>query len=225
MGIMKVAARVRGYFAGAYAENKEDEQLIINPRGDLVVVQALPELAELVRMGDSWGITSTTGQAALTARPTTTSGLSVNNNEPATGKSMIIDSFGSWEEVVDATQSDITALFAMVNKRGSAQASSGTAETGFNSLNGKAGLPSNVAAKRGATVANDVWFPHATEGAQMAAAAAGSNWKINLSNVRGQYIVPPTGTFSVQAVKAAAAAAAQQFFFIKFHMVQLPVTT
>jgi hypothetical protein len=219
--LTKFAARVRGYFAGNYAENKEDEQVIINNRGDIVVAQSLPELTELVRLGDSWQISSTTGQAALTALPTTTSGISINNAEPATGKCYAIDSFGSVEEVVDATQTDVTAIMAMLNKRGSAQASAGTVETGVTSLSGKAAYGGSASVRRGATVVNDNWFPHNSFGAQMAAAAAGANWKVNEIPCRGLYLVPPSGTFSVQAVKAAAAAAAQQFFFIRWHEVQL----
>jgi len=217
----KVAARVRGFFAGNYAENREDEQLIMNNRGDLVVAQGLPELTEIVRLGQSWHVITTTGQAALTALPTTTSGVSLNNNEPATGMCYAIDSFGSIEEVVDATQTDVTALFAMLNKRGSSLATSGTAETGIKSLSGKASYSGSATVLRGATVVNDTWFGHGTPGAQMAAAAAGANWKINEALVRGLYLVPPGVAFSVQAVKAAAAAAAQQFFFIRWHEVQV----
>src|SRR5438309_1717012 len=99
--LTKMAARVRGFFAGNYPENREDEQLHINPRGDFIVAQGLPELTELVRLGDSWQVITTTGVAAATALPTTTSGLSLNNNEKATGKCYAIDSFGSVEEVVD----------------------------------------------------------------------------------------------------------------------------
>lgn len=219
--LMKIAARVRGLFAGDYAENHEDEQLIINNRGDLVIAQSLPELTEVVRLGNSWQVTSTTGQAALTALPTTTSGLSLVNNEPATGVCFAIDSFGSIEEVVDATQTDVTALFAMLNKRGSALATGGSAEAGVKSLSGRAAYGGSGALLRGATVINDGWFGHGTPGAQMAAAPAGANWKINEALVRGLYLVPPGVSFSVQAVKAAAAAAAQQFFFIRWHEVQL----
>lgn len=216
--ITKIAARVRGLFAGNYAENKEDEQLIINNRGDLVIAQGLPELTELVRLGGSYQVITTTGQAALTALPTTTSGVSLNNLEPSNGVCYAIDSFGSIEEVVDATQTDVTAILAMLNKRGSAQASGGTAEAGIASLSGKAAYGGSGVVRRGATVVNDTWFAHGTAG-QMAAAAAGANWKVNEVLCRGLYLVPPSGTFSVQAVKAAAAAAAQQFFFIRWHEV------
>lgn len=219
--LIKIAGRIRGLFAGNYPENREDEQLHLNNRGDQIIAQGLPELTELVRLGDSWQINSTTGQAALTALPTTTAGFSITNNEPSNGKCYAIDSFGSAEEVVDATQTDVTALFAMINKRTSTAPTGGTAETTWISLCGRPNYAGAAAAKRGATVVNDGWTPHGTPGAQMAAAAAGANWKVNEALVRGLYLVPPGGSFSVQAVKAAAAAAAQQFFFIRMHEVQL----
>lgn len=219
--LIKIAGRIRGLFAGNYPENREDEQLHLNPRGDQIIAQGLPELTELVRLGGSWQLNSTTGQAALTALPTTTAGLTLTNNEPATGKCYAIDSFGSAEEVIDATQTDVTGLFAMINKRTSAVPSAGNAETTFISLMGRPNYDGAATCKRGATVVNDGWTPHGTPGAQMAAAAAGANWKVNEAAVRGLYLVPPGGSFSVQAVKAAAAAAAQQFFFVRWHEVQL----
>jgi hypothetical protein len=151
----KIVGRVRGLFAGNYPENREEEQFHLNNRGDQIIAQGLPELTELVRLGDSWQLNSTTGQAALTALPTTVAGLTLTNNEPATGKCYAIDSFGSIEEVVDATQTDVTGLFAMLNKRTSAAPSGGTAET-FISLSGKpnysAARPS-CAARRSSTTA------------------------------------------------------------------------
>jgi hypothetical protein len=113
----------------------------------------------------------------------------------------------------------------MLNKNGSAHASGGTAETGLRSLSGKASYGGSGTVLRGATVVNDSWFPHGTPGAQMAPVAAGANWKVNEVLVGGLYLVPPGGTFSIQAVKAAAAAAAQQFFYIRWHEVQLIYST
>lgn len=220
--LIKIAGRVRGFFAGNYAENKEDEQIILNNRGDQSVVQGLPELTELVRLGDSWQMATSTGQAALTAIPSTTAGATLVNNEPANGRCYAIDSFGSWEAVVDATQTDVTAIFAAVGRR-TDTAPSGTVEliqTAM-SLSGRVNYAGLGTFRRGATVVNNGWFPHSTEGAQMAAAVAGANWKVNECRCRGLYLIPPGGNFSIQAVKAAAAAAAQQFFFMRWHEVQL----
>src|SRR5215472_8270195 len=113
--IAKIAARVRGLFAVDSAENREDEQVFMNTRGDLVVAQSLPELTELVRLGNSYHVLSA-ATAALTAVPTTTSGHSLWNGEPATGKCYAIDSFGTVEIVTDATQQNSLALFAMVSR-------------------------------------------------------------------------------------------------------------
>ena len=105
--LVKAAARVRGLFAGNYAENDEDQQVLINNRGDHLVAQALPELTELVRLGDTWQVKLATGLAALTALPTTVAGISIYNGEPATGKCYIIEAFGSHEAVVDAVSHDV----------------------------------------------------------------------------------------------------------------------
>lgn len=222
--LIKIAGRVRGIFAGNYPENREDEQFHLNPRGDQVVAQGLPELTELVRLGDSWHGTYATGVAAATALPTTTSGLSLINNEPATGKCYAIDSFGSYEGVVDATQTDVTAIFAMLNARGSAAPSGGTLSTVVKSLSGRSVYGGSGTIRSAATVINDTWFPHGTSG-QMAAAAAGANFKVNEVQCRGLYLVPPGGGFSIAAVKAAAAAALQQFYFIRWHEVQITYKT
>lgn len=218
--LIKIAGRVRGIFAGNYPENREDEQLHLNPRGDVVIAQGLPELTELVRLGDSWVGSYGTGVAAATALPTTTSGLSLTNNEPATGKCYAIDSFGSWEAVIDATQADTTALFAMINARGSAAPSSGTVSTVVKSLNGRAVYGGSGVIRSAATVVNDTWFAHGPQ-SPLAPAVAAANWKVNEVQCRGLYLVPPGGGFSIAAVKAAAAAAAQQFYFIRWHEVQI----
>lgn len=218
---LNLSGIIRGLFAKNVPENGHS-LLTLNNRGDFLVAQALPELTEVVRLGQSWQAPSTTGQAALTALPTTVSGLTLTNNEPSGGASYAIDSFGSWEAVLDATQTDVTALFAMLNKRGSTAPTGGTSETtNIRSLSGKPNYGGGGSLLRGATVVNDGWFAHGTPGAQMAAAAAGANWKVNEAPVRGLYLVTPGSSFSIQAVKAAAAAAAQQFFFIRWHEVQV----
>ena len=198
----------------------DTEDVRCNSRGDVRVVQSLPEITELVRLGDSWQVKLASGLAALTALPTTTAGLSLYNGEAASSnKCLVIDSFGSSEEVVDATQTDVTAIYAMMNP--SPQTAPTATALTFRSLSGRATYGGNARAVTTLTVVNSGWFPHGTPGAQMAAAAAGANWKVNEVVRPGLYIVPPGAIFSVQAVKAAAAAAAQQFFFIRWHELYL----
>jgi hypothetical protein len=170
--LIKIAGRIRGLFAGNYPENDEEQQPHLNNRGEQIVAQGLPELTEVVRLGDSWQINSTTGQAALTALPTTVAGLTIYNGEPANGKCYAIDSFGSAEEVIDATQTDNTGLFACINKRVSTAPSGGTVESTWISLSGKSAYGGSAVARRGGTIVNDGWTPHGTPGAQMAAAAS-----------------------------------------------------
>jgi hypothetical protein len=216
---IKVLGRVRGLNADNAPESREDQQLQLNSRGDALMVQALPELTELVRMGDSWQVRSATGVAALTAEPTTANGLGLWNGEPASGKCYAIDSFGSWEAVADATQADITLMFAMQNKVPV------TAPTdlalAIRSASGRSGYGGKARTFVGA-VTDDGWFAHGTIPKDPnVSTAAGVQWKINEVKVKGLYLVTPGGMFNIHAVKGAAAAAAQHKFFIRWHEVQL----
>lgn len=217
--ILKIAARVRGLFAGDYPENREDEQLHINSRGDTLVAQGLPELTELVRMGDSWGVLSAV-TAALTAVPTTTAGHSLFNNEAGkTAKVYAIDSFGCVEVVTDATQQNSLALFAMNGEVGSVNPPTDAALTRSSMIGRKYGGRSRTVA--GGTVVDNGWQPHgpSTPGAT---AFAGAVWRVTEALVRGLYLVQPGGQFNVAAVKTVATAS-QIRYFIRWHEVRVPV--
>jgi hypothetical protein len=215
-----IAARVRGLFAGNYAENREDEQVHVNPRGDLIVAQGLSELAEMVRLGNSWQAAATAGVAAATALPTTTSGLALYNNEPANGNCLVIDSFGVWETVIDATQLDFTSLFATNDAAPVTTVATGSATIA--SLSGRANYGGLASVKSAGTVKGTLWVPHQTSqtsGIPTYAATSGL-WKVTEAVVRGLYVVKPGGAFAINAIKGAAAAA-QCFFFVRWHEVQL----
>lgn len=214
---VSMLARIRGALRDVYGVG--DQRPVAADGGELIVVQGMPELAEIVRQGNSFQVALTTGLTALTALPTTTSGLTLQNAEPATGKSYVIDTFGSWEAIIDTTQRDITAIFAMLNARGDA-APTGTALTTIKSLSGKTSYGGNGIARTTGTVVNNGWFAHNTI-PQQVPVLAGNIWAVNEVNCRGLYVVPPGGAFSVQAVKAVASGAAQQFFFIRWHELQL----
>lgn len=214
--LIKIAGRVRGLFAGNYPENREDEQFHVNNRGDQIVSQALPERTEIVRLGDSWQVMTSSAQAPLTALPTTTGALNLWNGEGANGKSYIIDRVQVSEIVVDATQSNMTAVFACLVRPPVATPTD--AALTIRSLSGRTygGRARTTAA---ASVTNDGWFPIGTS-APVAAAAAGSAWKVTDIPINGLYIVPPGGQFCVAAAKVAATAG-QCHFSIVWHEAQL----
>lgn len=214
----KIAGRVRGFFAGNYPENREDEQFHLNSRGDQLVAQGLPERTEIVRLGDSWQVSSSTAIAALTAVPTTTGGLQLWNGEPDNGKSYVIDSIAVTEVVVDATQSNMTAVFVMNNKV--PVTTPVDAALTIRSMSGRT-YGGRARTTVNASVTNDGWFPCGTS-APAAPAAAGSAWKQVDIPINGLYIVPPGGQFCVHAAKVAATAS-QMIFTIRWHEVQLIV--
>ena len=90
-GIGRILGRVRGLNPGSSPENKEDEQFHICPTGDQPTVQGLPELTEIVRLGNSWQMMGA-ASAGLTAVPTTAGLLTLWNGEPDNGNIYVIDS-------------------------------------------------------------------------------------------------------------------------------------
>lgn len=217
MSMTKAAYRVRGLASENYSEAREDVQGVVDNRGDLIVTQGLPELTDLVRLGNSWQILSAV-TAALTAVPSTTAGHSLWNGEPATGKSYAIDSFGCVEVITDSTQQNSAALFAMMSV-GAITAPTDAALTKA-SLSGRTAGQTKARTVAGATVlATDVWTPHGPS-APGATAFAGGVWRVHECPVRGLYLVQPGGQFNV-AVAKTAATASQIRYFIRWHEVQL----
>ena len=220
--LMKMAARVRGLFAINSAENREDEQVIMNNRGDLSVAQGLPELTELVRLGGSWQVNLTTGVAAVTALPTTAAMMSLYNAEPGGGKCFAIDSFGYVEGITDATQNDTSILIAMCNKAPTTvQTDAGIPPR---SLSGRSGYDGKARITSGPTVVNDGWNYHGGTVTPVTV-FAGTLWRVTECAVRGLYLIPPTGGFNIHVLKSAAAAASQCFPFVRWHEVQVPYRT
>ena len=215
--LTKIAGRVRGLFAGNYPENREDEQFHLNSRGDQIVAQGLPERTEIVRLGDSWQVMTSSAQAPLTAVPTTTGALNLWNGEQANGKCYVIDRVQVSEIVVDATQSNMTAVFAQLVRPPVATPTD--AALTIRSLSGRNTYGGRARTTVAAAVTNDGWFPIGTS-APVAAAAAGSAWKVTDIPINGLYVVPPGAQFCVAAAKAAATAG-QCHFSIVWHEVQM----
>ena len=215
--MFKLASRVRGLLAGNYPENREDEQAHVNNRGDLVVVQSMPELAELVRLGESWQVKTATGTTALTALPTTTPGLALWNGEPSgiMGKCYLVDSVAVDVRVADATQVCTLSLFAMLNKP-PVTAPTDVALAIASSMGRVYGGRARTFL---GTVTNDGWFPCGST-VPVAGNTTGSAWKTHDVRLDGLYIVPPQSMFSIQAVALSGGTNAC-FFTIRWHEVNL----
>ena len=200
------------------ASGAGEGRLQVNPQGHLEIAQALPEDAECARLGLINQVALSTGVNALTALPTTVNGIGISNVDPNPLVAYLIHSIGVAEEVIDATQADTTALFAMNNV-----VIPGTAPLSATSLTARKtnGRKYGGAAvfSSGATVVNDGWFAHGGQ-APLAPAVAGAIWKVTEVLVRGMYVVRQGGSFHLQAVKAAAAAS-QMFHFIRW--IEIPI--
>ena len=221
--LVKIMGRVRGLFPGNYPENREDEQAHINSRGDSLFSQGLPEKTEIVRLGDSWQVSNAAAAAtaAVQAVPTTNPGLGIYNNEPAGGKCYVIDSVAATEIVVDATQSNCTALFVMLNKLPLAVVPIANFDAlTVRSLSGKGAYPGRAVFQLIArTVVNDNWY-QCGDSPLVAPAAGGSAWKQMDVDLRGMYVIPPGGQFNVMAAKVAATAS-QMIYTIRWHEMQI----
>lgn len=201
-----------------YRSMGDEESLKVNEHGSLRVVGALPSLAEIVKYGESYQVKTATPRAAIAnAQPTTTAGLSLWNGENADGRCYVIERIGVLEVVVDTTQQNQLALFALNSLTPIAAPTD--AALSIRSLTGRSGYAGKARTVDGATVVDQGWFPHANSVAG-AAAVAGGLFRVTEANVAGLYIVRPGGMFSVQASKLAATAS-QCVFFITWHEVVL----
>jgi hypothetical protein len=212
---VNIFGRVRGALRTIYGAGAQQPALADG--GEVLVAQALPELTELVRQGNSFHVLSA-ATAALTAVPGTTAGLSLWNGEDGGGKSYAIDSFGCVEVVTDITQQNSLALFAMMNRgRISPPVDAGLS---FGSMAGKTynGYARVVAA---ATVADHGWTPHGPS-SPGATALAGAVWRVTEFQARGLYLVPPGLQFNI-AVAKTVATASQIRYFIRWHEVNVTV--
>lgn len=221
MAAANLIARVRSLVASLVESG--DRPTETNPRGEQLVVVGMPDGAEVARMGQTWQVQSAAGLAALAALPTTTAGLSLYNAERDPRMQYVIESFGSLEEVADATQQDETVILAMNNAVASINTAPADAALVIRSVSGRKVdvLARTVVA---GTVVNDGWFAHGPQ-APFPSGAGGLIWKLNECYVppgRTPYMVQPGGQFNIVAVKAAAQAALQHFYFIKFTRVLVP---
>lgn len=191
----------------------------LTPSRLVAVAQGQLTKSEIARMGNSWWTKNTTAAAALTAMPTTTSGLTLYNGSAASSQiHYVIDSVYAAEIVVDATQQNQTQLWVACGRSFTAPTAGAVATGSFTGIKTYGGS-AIVAVAATTVVADSPWRPVGPT-SPLAAAVAGGVFKGNEAKFDGEYIVPPGGAFHVAASKLAATAS-QIFYVISWHEVQM----
>ena len=216
----KIGARVRGADAGAYAENRDTEQFHINSLGDQLMVEGLPQQAELVRLGDSWQVLGA-ASTGLTAVPSTAGLLTLWNGEPGNGKFYAIDSVTATKIIADVTTNDLATVWAQIIRP--PMATPTDAALAIRSLSGR-----YTYGGRGRTVASSTTLANRWEPIGMipnqAAAIAGSTWAQADIRLLGRFIIPPGGAFTLHASEVTATASTFRFC-IRWHEVLVPLVS
>lgn len=204
-----------------YAEQQE-VLLAGNNRGDAQVSLALPERADLVRLGFSFGAQIPTGSAFtyVAAWPTTRAELVLWNGEPSNGKTYVIDRAWMYGITSMGAAQPIT-LIAQVAAAGlSIAAPTDNAavlrhnllaqSTGFNSLG-------RLMVANTAFALTNKWAVLASDNLPMT-----TNLGAALSvECYGRYLVPPGGAFCLAGIAGTAAGTA--IIGVEWHEVALAV--
>lgn len=224
MALNTMLGLVRRLTVPYYPDQDNTKSPATNPRGELIVSQGLPERAEVVRQGNSWGCAIPTGSAFtfVAAWPTTRAELVLSNGEAAGGKSYIIDRVWMTNITSQAAAQPFTML-GQLNPASNAIAT-GTDNaavlryslTGLNTAYG--GNAKRLVANTAFALTN-LWFSLGV--------AAVSPMTTNLGNTAeafcyGRYIVPPGAQFCVAGLAGTAAGTA--ICGIEWHEVQLPMS-
>jgi hypothetical protein len=209
--------RVRHGSAPYYSEGDERAPQI-NPRGELLLAQGLPERSELVRLGRSWGAQIPTASAFtfVNAWPTTRAELVLWNGEAADGAWYIIDRVWQANITSQAAAQPFSLLAQIAPAALSIAAPTDNAAVLRQSLCGKVKTYSGL----GRLMLANTAFALANLGN-----AAVSPMTTNLGNshealVYGKYLVPPGAAFCLAGLAGTAAGTA--IIGVEWHEYKVP---
>lgn len=212
---------VRGSQQPNYAEGT-DEQPQLNTRGEQIIAQGLPPLAQLVAAGNSYQVATTTAAAPVIAVPTTAALIGLWNGEADNGKSYVIDSV--FALVVASTVAQQT--MSILGNLSMAQIPTAIANTLVPRAM-RAGLPYRGSARVAVAITlNSIdgvaanWFPIGNNPPQIAGATNNIGSSLEW-DCKGMFIVPPKNQFSLTVIAPAATASSIQVGF-RWHELQLP---
>ncbi len=220
-----VASRQQGFVRNKLVPNWSDGEadVAVNNRGDQCVVQGLPERADLVRLGNSYGAQIPTGSAFtfVNAWPTTRAELVLFNGEPVGGLIYVIDRVWLANITSQAAAQPYSLLGQLVPNTPALTAPANNTGILKQSLSGNrsgyGGRAALALANTSFCVANQ-WFPLGD--------AVMSPMTTNLGGsmeavIYGKYLVAPGAVFGLAGLAGTAAGTA--ICGIEWHEVQLTI--
>ena len=188
--------------AELYNNNASQEiETLYNSRGDMLVAQSLPDMAELVRMGNVWSMRTATGSAfnAVAAFPTTLAATTLYNGEAAGGKSYIILS-AFCSTIVTAAAATQYSLICQVTPSALGISTAPTHSATTTLLTSNSGKTTYAGlAKRAVNVTTfftDGWQVIGTQGG-----GAAANVGLGVyADLKGMFVIPPGGSFGLNVV-------------------------
>lgn len=211
----QIRGNIRPYFSGAGT----DVQLMLSDGGALISVQALPERAELVKLGQSWGAAIPTGSAAtyIAGWPTTAPALVMQNAEAAGGPTYIIER--AWLADISAGATGGRSLVGQLQPAGITGTFTDNAVVLKHQLSGRAanygGNAKFAVAAANIPIASQ-WFPLGNASMGATISNLGSSLE---ANVFGRLLVPPGAFLSL--VGCAGTAAGTYIIGVEWHEVFL----
>lgn len=216
---------IRGALRRPYSGVATPQNLDQNAGGDFLLSQGLPERTEIVRMGNSFSAQQplTSAFTAVITIPTTMSELALQNGEAVGGKSYIIERF--WIKNTTTTASlGVVCPLSQVVPPGTALVADDALVLRM-SLSGKTGPAQRTNAKivqhsilTGCLT--DKWNHH-TSLEMRATTNIGHVVEVNCF---GKYIIPPLGSFNINA-QYSVVGAAVAICGVEWHEVQLDAGT
>src|SRR5512142_2156128 len=195
----------------------------LNERADFLMAQALPERAELVKMGGSWHASIPTGSVFTTVAgwPTTRAELVMSNGNQAGGVSFVID-YVWGATIVTETAASFLTLIGQISPAGAVAVAADNAAVLRVSQSGKAaayGGNAKFALANTAFAVASKWqvLPNQVGGLGPGAVSIG---QYSTAQVNGLLVVQPQATLCLNVVVGTAVASAAMLGVV-WHEVQL----
>ena len=167
--------------------------LSVDTEGNLLTVQQLPALTHLVNEGAVWSIGEASPTASVIAPPTTTAGVSLYNDNPAGGKSLVVLAAFALQAAAAAALGMYGLSHCVHAIPPTTKPTADLAQTVYKCLKGGVKTYGGGAIMDlGATVVDDLWKPVGGTAQVTLASAVGSQLYVPLDI---PVVLPPDGGY------------------------------